>query len=76
MHWVSISEFKSSATFQFIKACNECLAMTAKAYVPGYSPLDYLLVYGDAVLICLSVPISFCRWFSRLSTTMWGVAHS
>ncbi|CAL8340696.1 unnamed protein product [Arctogadus glacialis] len=38
--------FNSSATFQFVKACNECLVMTAKAYVPEYSPLDYLLIYG------------------------------
>ncbi|XP_059894224.1 uncharacterized protein LOC132447448 [Gadus macrocephalus] len=43
---LNLPEFKSSATFQFLKACNECLVMTAKAYVPGYSPLNYLLLYG------------------------------
>ncbi|CAL8327181.1 unnamed protein product [Boreogadus saida] len=43
---LNLPRFNSSATFQFIKACNECLIMTAKAYVPGYAPLDYLLIYG------------------------------
>ncbi|KAK0132036.1 hypothetical protein N1851_033170 [Merluccius polli] len=46
MRWVSIAEFNSSAKIKFLKDCNECLVLTAKAFVPGYEPLDYLLAYG------------------------------
>ena len=52
MRWVSIAEFNASAEFTFLKACNECLVLTAKAFVPGYAPLDYLLAYGETVLVC------------------------
>ncbi|XP_059896955.1 uncharacterized protein LOC132449369 [Gadus macrocephalus] len=41
-----LPNFGASAKFQFLKACNECLVMTAKAHVPRYGALDYLFTYG------------------------------
>lgn len=43
---LTLPQWNASAKFQFLKACNECLVLTAKAMVPHYSPLDYLLAYG------------------------------
>ncbi|KAK0132038.1 hypothetical protein N1851_033172 [Merluccius polli] len=43
---LDLPQFNASAKIKFLKACNECLVLTAKAFVPGYEPLDYLLAYG------------------------------
>lgn len=59
---VSIAEFNASATFQFLKACNECLVMTAQAFVPGYPLLDYLLAYGEAVNLSVCLSACFSVW--------------
>ncbi|KAM4634771.1 uncharacterized protein ACJ7VT_003399 [Polymixia lowei] len=44
--YLQVPEHNASAEFRFLKACNECLVMTGKAFVPGYDPLDYLFAYG------------------------------
>ncbi|KAK0132032.1 hypothetical protein N1851_033166 [Merluccius polli] len=46
MLYLDLPQYNASAKIKFLKACDECLVLTIKAFVPGYEPLDYLLAYG------------------------------
>ncbi|CAL8279380.1 unnamed protein product [Merluccius merluccius] len=43
--YLDLPQFKAFAKITFLKGCNECLVLTAEAFVPRYEPLDYLLAY-------------------------------